>query len=125
MVYATYQQYVEVYGGTVIKEEQFPSAILKASRYIDCFTFGRITSENVEKYPELVGCSCEIAEAVMNFAGKNGIPKQKKSENIDGYSVSYVTEMVDGTTIDTVLRKKAYEIAKLHLMHTGLLYCGI
>ena len=125
MVYATYQQYVEEYGGTVIAEEQFHGAILKACRYIDYFTFGRITSDNVSEYPELVSCSCEIAETVFNLAGSNGIPKQKKSENIDGYSVSYVTEIVDGTTIDTVLRKKAYEIARLHLMHTGLLYCGI
>lgn len=125
MVYATYQQYVEVYGGTVIKEEQFPSAILKASRYIDCFTFGRITSDNVEKYPELADCSCEIAEAVMNFAGKNGIPKQKKSENIDGYSVAYVTEFVDGSLAESVLKRKAYEIAKVYLINTGLLYLGI
>ena len=125
MVYATYQQYVEVYGGKVITEEQFHNVILKASRYIDYFTFGRITSYNAEEYPELMSCSCEIAETVFNLAGSNGIPRHKKSENIDGYSVSYVTEVVDGTAMDVVLRKKAYEIAKLHLMNTGLLYCGV
>lgn len=125
MNYATYAQYVEEYGGSLISEDVFKRMILKASRYIDYFTDYKITQYNINNYPELVMCACEIVDAICNHSDANGRTKEKKSENTDGYSVTYVTESVDGTLVDSMLKRKAYEIARVHLMNTGLLYLGI
>lgn len=123
--YASYAQYVEEYGGTLIEESNFIRFISKSSRYIDYFTNNKINAENISTYPELVACSCEIAEAIFNTMGVDGKSKIKKSENTDGYSVAYVTESVDGSLAESVLERKAYEIAKVYLINTGLLYLGI
>lgn len=45
-----------------------------------------------------------------------------KSENNDGYSVTYVTEGADGKPI--TVEKKAYKAAYPYLIHTGLMYRG-
>lgn len=125
MVYATYEYYVEEYGGTAIPEEAFNKAIRKASRYIDQFTFGRITEENMDAFPALPDCACDMADAIYKSSDKNDSEREKKSENTDGYSVTYVTENVDGKPVEEMLRKKLYAIAGVYLMNTGILYCGI
>lgn len=125
MAYATYEHYVAVYGGEVIPEPAFPKMIRKASRYIDTFTFGRIKKENEKDYPMLPDCACDMAEAIYNMVGSTGKAKEKKSESTDGYSVSYVTELSDGTPAEETLRRKLYTIAKVYLQGTGLLYCGV
>lgn len=44
-----------------------------------------------------------------------------KSENNDGYSVSYAVEQADGQTVEELIRKKAYEAASTYLLPTGWL----
>lgn len=44
-----------------------------------------------------------------------------KSENNDGYSVSYTVEQADGQTVEELIRKKAYEAASTYLLPTGWL----
>ena len=44
-----------------------------------------------------------------------------KSENNDGYSVSYAVEQSDGQTVEELIRKKAYEAASTYLLPTGWL----
>lgn len=124
MVYATYQYYVETYCGTAVPEDVFPRVIRKASQYIDYFNFGRITEENVDEYPILPDCACDMAEAVYKMLESSENGREKKSEDTDGYSVTYVTEGVDGQSKEEVLKKKLFSIAKLYLSETGLLYCG-
>lgn len=124
MVYATYEYYVEEYYGTAIPDEVFQRVIRKASQYIDHFTFERITEENVDEYQALPDCACDMAEAIYKMSVSSGAEKEKKAENTDGYSVTYVTECVDGQSREEVLKKKLYSIAKLYLSGTGLLYCG-
>lgn len=125
MVYATYEYYTETYFGTAIPETVFPRMIRKASQYIDYFTFGRLSEENVDSYPTLPDCACDMAEVIYKMTeGSPGVGREKKSENTDGYSVTYVTESVDGQSKEDVLKKKLYSIAKLYLLETGLLYCG-
>lgn len=125
MEYASFEYYAGVYGGNVIPGAAFTRMIGKASRYIDSFTFGRITEANMDKFPTLPDCACEMAEAVYNMVGKSGKDKEKKSENTDGYSVTYVTEGVDGAVAEETLRRKLYAIARVYLQNTGLLYCGV
>ena len=125
MVYATYEYYIEKYYGTAVPDEVFPRVIRKASQYIDHFTFGRIAEENVDEYTALPDCACDMAEAIYSMLESPENKREKKSESTDGYSVSYVTECVDGQSKEEVLKKKLYSIAKLYLSGTGLLYCGV
>lgn len=125
MIYATYDNYTQSYGGSVIPEAGFQRLAVKASVYIDMFTFGRINEGNVSAFPSLSLCACEMAEAIFFTTGENGNKKEKKSESIDGYSVSYVAEGADGQTTEETLKRKLYAIAKSYLINTGLLYCGV
>lgn len=124
MVYATYDYYRQEYYGEAIPDKAFQKVIAKASRYIDQFTFGRITEENVNKFSSLSACACDMAEVIYKMYGTDGISREKKSENTDGYSVSYVTEGADGKIAEDTLKKKLYAIAETYLMTTGLLYLG-
>ena len=124
MVYATYKYYKEQYYGTLIPEKAFEQAIQKASQFIDYFTFGRITEGDVETFPSVAACACEMAEMIYKSQSNNVSGKEIKSENTDGYSVAYVTERVDGETEEAAMRRKLYAIAEVYLMNTGLLYLG-
>lgn len=124
MVYATYEYYKNKYYGETIPLKAFSKMIAKASQYIDNFTFGRITEGNKDEFPSLSACACDMAETIYRMQGTDGMVKEKKSENTDGYSVSYVTECVDGKTAEDTLKKKLYAIAETYLLTTGLLYLG-
>lgn len=124
MVYATYEYYTELYGGEMIPKDTFPRMIAKARQYIDNFTFGRITEGDMEMFPSISACACEMAEMIYK-AQSNSVPgREVKSENTDGYSVTYVTERVDGETEESAMRRKLYALAEVYLMNTGLLYLG-
>lgn len=125
MMYATYEYYTSSYGGSLIPESNFQKMALKVSAYIDEFTFGRINEGNVNTFPSLPVCACEMADLLFFEENGNGSKKEKKSESIDGYSVTYVTEGVDGKTAEERIKQKLYSIAKLYLINTGLLYCGV
>ena len=119
MVYATYGYYRNEYCGKAIPQNDFQRMILKASQYIDCFTFGRITEGDVKTFPSISLCACDMAESIYQI-----LEKDKKSENTDGYSVTYITERADGNTVEDTLRKKMYSIAEVYLSNTGFLYIG-
>ena len=97
MVYATYQDYTEKYSGTAVTDEKvFNRLARKASAYIDMFTFGRINEGNVNSFPSLSVCVCDMVDTIFFSEDKDGLKKEKKSENTDGYSVTYVAEGTDG-----------------------------
>ena len=121
MEYADHKYYLETYKGTAIPESAFQKAIRKASQYIDYFTFGRITEESAGSYQTLPDCACDMAEIIYSMQGNSGSGREKKSENNDGYSVTYVTESTDGTLVEDRMRSKLYAVAKVYLMNTGLL----
>lgn len=125
MVYATYDYYLDSYGSNSIPEEIFHRLIRKASAYIDNFTFGRINKGNVDSFPSLPACACEMAEIIFFFYGEDGRGKVVKSENTDGYSVTYEIDGEEGQLHEERLVKKLYAIAKVYLLNTGLMYCGV
>lgn len=121
MAYTSYEYYQGEFGGTTIPEKLFRRCANIASRQIDYYTFNRITDpDSVEP---LADCACEMAEAVYNLRFKDA-GKVKKAENIDGYSVTYLTEQKDGEDADMFLRSKLYGICSAYLAHTGLMYRG-
>lgn len=122
--YVDYTFYLQVYGGNKIKEEDFASIEKRMERYLDRFTFSRIFQENLEEIPYLKECICEMADKFFTSSVYRG-QKEKKPENIDGYSVTYVTESLDGEDAERIMIKKLYNIAKFYLADTGLMYKGV
>lgn len=114
-----YAYYVEKYGGDIIPQNRaFMKAADKAEVYLHMFTFDRLKEET---YDNLIkNCICDMAEAVYRSEVVDG-GKEKKSENNDGYSVSYVTERADGQDAAEAMKNKMYGIVKCYLMNTGLL----
>lgn len=81
MPYADFNWYKEFYKGFQTGEEEFSSLALKASKYLDKITFGRIddADENVKLAMCAVVDSMHKTERVSHIA----------SESNDGYSISY------------------------------------
>lgn len=117
-----YAYYSEQYGGNVIPEKRFLYTMQKAEMYLHAFTFDRLRGEALDNIVK--NCLCDMAETIYNGERQRD-EGMKKSENTDGYSVSYVTEAVDGQDQQEALRKKLYGITECHLMNTGLLYLGV
>lgn len=119
-----YKYYIEDFGGEKIStESDFKRTINLAETHLCNFTFNRIKND-VENEHLIKSCICEMCDAIYDMTLKdNG--KVKKSENTDGYSVSYVTERIDGQDAEKALENKLYRIAKVYLGNTGLLYRGV
>ena len=117
-MYVEYSYYMDQYGGE-IPEREYPSAERKAEAYIRKLTYIRGDIFAVED-TAVKDAVCAVAEVFHNCERqqKEGIVK---SENTDGYSVSYVTERTDGQLTEDVIRKKAYAAALMYLLPTGWL----
>ena len=96
--YAEFGYYRDEYEGGIEKEADFKKCRRIAESYIDQYTLNRITDP--ETVPGLKDCTCETT---------------------DGYSVTYVTEVSDGTDWTALLGQKMYQICRRYLLHTGLL----
>lgn len=120
-LYADYEFYVTEYRGNEEKIENFERAIIHASQYIRHVTLGRSDNYNGE---ELKYASCALADAYLSaykLSGETNSTGQKKSENTDGYSVSYVTQTIDGESSEELFKRKAYPIVRQWLLGIGLL----
>ncbi len=118
--YADFAFYMTEYGGDIIPNEQFQRVITRASAYIKAITFSRVDENNISE--EVKAATCAVAEVI--YKAESSTEGEKKSENIDGYSATYVTEQSDGETKEKVLQKKQYAAAYPYLATTGLLYRG-
>lgn len=124
--YANYAFYVEKYGGQMISEDYFKSAIIGASQYIRYITLNR---SDLYEGDEIKYAACAVADVYYStiIAGQAGTDRKfgKKSESIDGYSVTYVSDRADGETCEDVFRKKAFAVANQWLLPTGILHRGV
>ena len=101
--YADYNFYESVYHGDM-DETDFSRNILSASQYIRYLTHGR--SDGYEG-DELKYAACEAADILYSSYQKEADGTgEKKSENTDGYSVSYVTQAKDGETSEELANRK-------------------
>lgn len=125
-MYTDYTYYTKEFGGTLIPEEMFDRSAKMAGRYIDMFTYGNITEDNVDTIDGLKDCTCDMAESVYKILyTSESQSKEKKSESIDGYSVSYVTDQKDGESTRKALERNLYAIASLYLGRSGLMFAGV
>lgn len=121
-IYADYGFYVEQYKGSAISAEDFDEAIFSASQYIRYLTMSRSDSYLGEEVKYAACAVADVYHAVYFPAKVAGVGESvKKSENTDGYSVSYVVEGNDGETKERLFQRKAYEKARIWLICTGLL----
>lgn len=118
-MYVDYGYYVNLYGGSSISEEDFQVFAHKAEVYIRKLTYVRGDIFAVEN-DVVKDAVCAVADVYHNILNtqSNGVVK---SENNDGYSVTYVTEQSEGQTSEELFRKKAYEVACAYLLPTGWL----
>lgn len=120
--YADYNFYEGVYHGDM-DETDFSRNVLSASQYIRYLTHGR--SDGYEG-DELKYAACEAADILYSSYQKEaGGTGEKKSENTDGYSVSYVTQAKDGETGEELANRKMSGAIRKWLLPTGLLYAGV
>lgn len=116
--YADYEFYVEKAYGK-LDRDIFEREVLEASFYLRYLTLGK---SDVVQPEELRYAACAVAE--MYVQEKNHLTSGealKKSENNDGYSVTFVTELKDGESAEELLARKASQIARKYLIGTGLL----
>lgn len=124
--YLTYQEYQDL-GGTL---EQTPFNLLEfeARRKIDLKTFNRI--KDIDPIPQEVKlCVYELINRIESYANANNTNGNVASENIDGYSISYVTS----NQISEVIKSKSVElddIIRTYLLNAiyndeHLMYCGV
>lgn len=113
MSFITYEFYTNKYGGDLIPSNKFKRISIKATAYINAITFNRIDENSISENIRLA--VCEVAESIYSVEKNGGI---KSSETVGKHSVSYKTE-------DINTNKELYNIAKLYLANTGLLYRGI
>lgn len=120
-IYADYIFYAETYEGEM-EENDFQRHALSASQYIRYLTMGK--SDRYEG-DELKYAVCEAADVLYSASQSNDSKGEKKSENTDGYSVSYVVQGKDGETKEELLNRKISGAIRKWLLPTGLLYAGV
>lgn len=124
-MYADYRYYQEVYRGTM-PEAHFNESETWSEAYIRYLTFlnGEIFAQESDGVKRAVCAAADIYyadKAARERRAAEGKPGVVKSENIDGYSVSYISEQQEGQTAEELLRKKAYDAVYMHLLPTGWL----
>ena len=116
--YADYKFYKENTNGK-LDEKSFKQEITEASYFLQYITLGKSDKSDVDN---LKYAACAIAEMyAKEKAWYDSGASRTKSENTDGYSVTYTTELKDGEVLEDLLARKAHQIARKYLAMTGLL----
>ena len=127
--YLTYQEYLDL-GGSQIEELPFNLLEFEARRQIDIYTFNRI--KKMKEIPQEVKiCEYNLINSLSTFANATDSMASGgnvKSENTDGYSISYIS----ASEISEVVKSKQKEIEDiirtylLEVIINGehLMYCG-
>lgn len=123
MVLADYKFYAEEFKG-IMPRDSFDQVIVPASAFVNWMTCGRAEKKIIEAVKLATCAVCNVFESNQKQCENSGRHGEVKSENNDGYSISYVTSQKDGETPDEVLHRKAYQAAYMYLSCTGLLYRG-
>lgn len=107
-----------------IADDNFDRIEKKASAFVREATFNRINEENLSN--DVKDAVCAVCEVLWQdeMLRKQYGGREVKSENNDGFSVTFVTEEAAGRTHEERLQKKMYAAARPYLLHTGLLYLG-
>lgn len=126
MINVDYIFYTKEYSGTIISDEgKLKQPMLKANIFLSQIMRQKIQDADQEKLVKL--CLCEVSELIYQdslIRAEHG-GRDVKSENTDGYSVTYATEAENGKVAVDSLQGKIYGIIRRYLANTGLLYLGV
>lgn len=103
---ADYEYYITGYGGTILERSEFNALAARASAQVIAYTFGRAAESELDEVKDAVCAVCDILH--KEESGGN-----IKSENNDGYSVTYGEKE---KTLDEEIRSAVLTC----LQHTGL-----
>lgn len=116
MEYVDSKYYTESFGGDELDEKEFKNALLWATAQVNQITFGRIG--RLDEIPDCIKNA--ICEGIRRYTTYQQQTKSKvSSESNDGYSVSYVSPVLDKDFVSDVRR-----CMKTYLSGTGLTYLG-
>lgn len=119
-MFADYSYYTDSWAGTLIPVQEFNSYARKAERLINYIVSGGV-KEVTEPVKNAV---CAAAEAAYELRKSvENIPQGIKSENTDGYSVTYKDYNIDELT--DMERRAMFNAIRQELYNTGLLYQGV
>lgn len=120
MAFADYSYYSDSYGGMLIPSAEFSAYSAKAERLVKFVTQHRI-SEVTDKVKNAVCAAAEAAYEIRSSVAN--VPNGVKSENTDGYSVTYKDYDVD----ELKYKEQNAMLAAIRqeLSGTGLLYQGV
>ena len=128
--YIDFEYYSGTFGGTKIPEDGFAAYARKASLKMDTFTFGRLQRWGAADLPDSVfDACCAIAEVMYEYDEKQSAIAEAtgggvlKSENNDGYSVSFAT--TDRVADTKSINSEVGGIVETYLGHSGLLFRGV
>lgn len=122
--YIDYNYYLGAECWDKIDNADFNRIARKASVFVREITFDRINEEKLSD--DVRDAVCAVCEVLWQdeLIRKQYGGREVKSENSDGFSVTFVTEESAGRTHEERLQKKMYAAARPYLLHTGLLYLG-
>ncbi|MBQ7975402.1 MAG: hypothetical protein IJ300_06920 [Clostridia bacterium] len=103
---ADFDYYVSEYGGTMLDSGSFNQLSLRASALVNAYTFGRAAESSLDDVKAAV---CAVAEVIHRHEQNSNI----KSENNDGYSVTYCEP-------ENKLDDDIYNTVMTYLQHTKL-----
>lgn len=118
--YVDYEYYQEKYNGTM-PEASFERSVIACSAYLKKITFGRISESEVPE--DVKYACCAMCDAMNEIESAKMGGRTVKSENNDGYSVTFVTE-ADGDDADSIMYQQIYQKARLYL-DAELFYLGL
>ena len=129
--YLTKQEYIALGGSSTIGDMPFNLLEYEARRQIDIYTFNRV--KKLDTIPQEVKiCEYNLINSIETFATATDSVASSgnvKSENTDGYSISYIS----ASEISDVVKSKQKEIEDiirtylLEVIIDGqhLMYCGV
>lgn len=130
LVDATY--YKNDFKGSCIPVSAFDYYYKKSMSRLNYYTFNRLKDIDMSNYQfsnEVNNCICEISELLFKQDTlKDNVINNKiiQSETVGKHSATYNTSGIDKEILsDEELEERCYEICKINLFHTRLLYRGI
>lgn len=134
MVYASYEYYVTNYLGSVITEDAFAAAALRASQFLEYYTRNKV--KDAADLEEVKMACCALAEEAQVILQAEAQARQAalsdeggklQSQTVGNYSVTYQSggqRSAELLEISKMSQNRMVDIARRYLANTGLLYRG-
>lgn len=131
MVKLDYTFYTDVYGGSLVSEEDFPHFLIKATTYINYLTFNKSTTHKDKFETQINLAICEVVDLYYKQSQQENTlesnsSKGIKSETVKSHKVDFETlEVSSRSDLEASYDNLRCGVVYKHLLPTGLLYKGV